>query len=96
MNLPVSKREVYASDPAACRGRCIGVTHSAKKPCYLARSSDDDDVFVKEIAGYVQQHDAKFPFAAIAINRGGRSKIHTDRNNIGMSMSIAIGPQLKH
>ena len=36
--------------------------------------------------------DANFPFAAIAVNGGGRSHIHRDRNNIGSSLSIAVGP----
>jgi hypothetical protein len=86
------RSQVVPASSSMAKGECIGISQSQEKRAYCSQPTVADIALVSLIRDTLPPELKSFTFTTIQLNRSIRPKIHRDSANVGLSMTLAIGP----
>jgi hypothetical protein len=86
------RTQVVPVSSSMAKGECIGISQSHNKRVYCSRPSVADIALVSLIRETLPPALQSRNFTTIQLNRSLRPKIHRDSANVGLSMTLSIGP----
>ena len=92
LRLPLLKRVVNSMGDNIAKVQTFGLSYTRKGGPILRNSSRETMDLIQDINLQLQKVSPNFTYTSLQIICNGRALLHVDKNNVGDSMSIALGP----
>ena len=87
---PKNNNRIVASNNGSCLTLTFGITGLGNRS-WDSRQNKKNEKLYEELKKFSQELDSTFKYTSITVNKNFKTHPHLDKNNIGLSMIIALG-----